>query len=132
MLSVLLCAIKDKGRRELFMASFTNKPSVFTYSVDMDFAASFMEIDSLSALLTPFTQRLRRDGQVQQQQQQRGILGRMLLTCYSAAAGVNAVTTVLSLYAVRSVWSCERARGCGGMTPPTCSRRCGPVTSTPC
>lgn len=52
--------------------------------------------------------------------------------CYSAAAGVNAVTTVLSLYAVRSVWSCERARGCGGMTPLTCSRRCGPVTSAPC
>lgn len=82
MLAVLLCAIKDKGRRELFMASFTNKPSVFTYSVDMDFAASFMEIDSLSAL-TPFTQRLRRDGQAQQQQQQWGILGRMLLQCSS-------------------------------------------------
>lgn len=67
------------------MASFTNKPSVFTYSVDMDFAASFMEIDSLSALLTPFTQRLRRDGQApqQQQQQQWGILGRMLLQCSS-------------------------------------------------
>lgn len=42
-----LWAIKDKASRELFMASFTNNPYVFTYSVDM--AASSMEIHTLFA-----------------------------------------------------------------------------------
>lgn len=93
------------------MASFTNKPSVFTYSVDMDFAASFMEIDSLSALLTPFTQRLRRDGQAQQQQQQQwGILGRMLLQCSSwCECSDHGVVSLCSEERVK-LWACTWLR----------------------
>lgn len=111
MLLVVLRAIKDKGSRELFMASFTNNPLCLHLQC-WHGLCSFIYGDSFAprtvdTFYTPFEEGWAGPALTeQQQQQQRGIMGCMALRYYLSSQWEEFGWLVMEWGARGVMWAC--------------------------